>query len=185
MANSVSLSKSRPSGSAQRKRALAKSAPLYFQDLKSPPLAQGVDACLSWANEVGLRVYLLVASEKEAELKRAKLLIRMVSRIGMLRSKAFRSEQAVLVRKEQEQHPIDLLSDAPPLRDPLATTAWAYFALVKLLFEACQNTITPTQFSFWEARSQVLVRLGYVKEVAETEALLQRLEEKQKEIWLF
>lgn len=169
----------RLSGAAQRKRkqALASSpeSGSFFSRLGAPPLSQGVEACVTWANDVGLVCIATASHGSPGELLRIRVVSTTLAKLGMLKEKALRSEQAVNLRNQMESRKYHLLSTSPPLGDAMAAVGWAYFQLVRLLYTQCQQEITEENLSRWEVLSTSVARLGYVKEQVQTAQLTRRL----------
>lgn len=174
----------RLSGAVQRKRkhelTTAQEAGPSGLNVSLPPLAKGAEACVSWANDVGLICIAAAQHGRPAELPRVRVVSTTLAKLGMLKDKALRSEQAVKLRSQLDGVVCDLLSSNPPLGDAVAAVAWAYFQLVRLLHEQCHNEITEETLQRWEILSTSIARLGYVKEQSHTIQLARRFQAEEK-----
>lgn len=174
----------RVSGAAQRKRKRARNTAeedvLPHLDVSAPPLAEGVEDCISWANDVGLHCIATARHGGPSKLLRVRVVSTTLAKLGMLKDKALRSEQAVKLRNQLDTIQCDLLSTEPPLGDAVAAVAWAYFQLVQLLYEQCHSEITEETLHRWEVLSSSIARLGYVKEQSHTLQLAQRFQTEKK-----
>lgn len=151
-----------------------------FLQISAPPLAAGVEACVSWANDVGLLCIVTARHGSASELFRIRIVSATLAKLGMLKDKALRSEQAVKLRAQLTKTCCDLLSTEPPIGDAVAAVAWAYFQLVQLLYEQYYSEISEEIMQRWEVLSTSVVRLGYVKEQAQTTKLARRFQTEKK-----
>lgn len=101
-----------------------------FADLPPPPLTDGVAACETWAAKVAMVCAARIDAGREPE--RVMLLSACCKRLGQLAPKAQRSEGAAYLHTQALGCPVDLLSDDPPLSQPLCGVAWVFFRLVRL-----------------------------------------------------
>lgn len=107
----------------------------HFARLQSPPLRKGVDSCEAWAN--GLALLCASCAEKQLDPIRNRLLRKVVGKIGRLKARARVSALACERRWRASSSAEDdldgwldaLLSDDPPIDDPIAGVAWAFFRL--------------------------------------------------------
>ena len=164
----------RLSGAAQRKKqrtpASAEPHREVFARLLPPPVDEGVEACVAWLSDVGMLC--MEAARDGAELVRVRVVVQSLTVLGVLKEKALRSEQAVRLRESSIQV---LLQQTPPLGDAMAAVGWAYFQMMQLLYAQCQEEMKKEAHARWAAMTSSAARLGYVKEQAQTRALVQHL----------
>ncbi len=134
---------------------------------------------MTWANDVGLVCIQAACQGSQSDLLRVRVVTSTLAKLGMLKDKALRSEQAVRLRNQVDGVTCDLASSHPPLGDAMAAVAWAYFQLVTLLYEQCQHEITEETLKRWEVLGTAIARLGYVKEQAHTAQLARRYQAKK------
>lgn len=86
---------------------------------------------------VNLRAVQLATAGADAE--RVRLVRGCVRKIGQLRDKARRSEKAAELRRLRSEVHVDLLSECPPLEDPISACAWAFLRLCGVLYRICTD----------------------------------------------
>lgn len=121
-----------PSGSAL---VLAAARPGPFQPIHGPPpnVADGA----RWAARLlGLCMQALT---ENSDVLRAMLLQRACKLLGRLQAKAQKSLDALTLRKLRLQVDFYLESESPPHSDDLATHAWAFVRMVRLMYTAATD----------------------------------------------
>jgi hypothetical protein len=180
-------------GNAQRRQARRSAAgmepepdrgvPLELAELEEPPVQDGAEACLSWANDVLLRAA-AAALEPQADMARLGLITYLGQRIGQLKDKAQQSEMAVQVRLEREGVEVELGDpERPPYGDALAANAWCYFRLCHALYEVCRLPFLHDELRLrYQLLGKTLAAVGFVREKHETTALVDRSKEEGQQV---
>lgn len=176
----------RLSGAQQRKRAARVAAgmdpdlppgpPALFANVEPPPIAQGVQACLLWANDLALRCA-IAALDPDTDPERTRLLLDLCSTVGALKDKASQSEKACKVRTIKQQPGLQAFDpDRPPLGDAMAAPAWSYYRTCAALYHLAHVDELPDE---WRKRYYLLGSAvgtcGYLKEKHQTQELVEEL----------
>lgn len=117
----------------------------HFARLAAPPVRLGVDSCEAWAN--GLALLSASCAEKQIDPTRNRLLRKVVAKLGRMKARARVSTLACERRWREESSDEEdlhgwldsLLSEDPPIDDPIAGAAWAFFRLCQVGFQIARS----------------------------------------------
>ena len=109
-----------------------------WASVPDPPLSEGVVAVSVWVSTRVLPVAVQYA-ERGADITRARTITAMCSRLGKMRDKSTRCEQALTVREDRQGQAVNVLSPDPPVGDPIACLPWAYFRLASSIHDATRD----------------------------------------------
>lgn len=116
---------------------LAPPAPSFLA-LAAPPLAQGVIAVSDWTvTQVLPRCVGL--SEHGRDLTRVRTVQILCGKLGKIREKTVRAEQALAVREDRQGVSVDMLAESPPFGDPIAILPWAFMRLARAIHACAQD----------------------------------------------
>ena len=109
-----------------------------YSAITDPPVREGVIAVAEWAVTAVLPTCVALA-RSGMDLDRVSVVQKSAAKLGKMRDKALRCEQALLVREDRRGTAVDVLAPEPPVHDPIATLAWAYMALAKAIYDMTRD----------------------------------------------
>ena len=107
-------------------------------EFADPRTCEGVIAVAEWAVTAVLPTCVALA-RSGMDLDRVSVVQKSAAKLGKMRDKALRCEQALLVREDRRGTAVDVLAPEPPVHDPIATLAWAYMALAKAIYDMTRD----------------------------------------------
>lgn len=93
-----------------------------------------------WASSQVLPLCILLADASQ-DLTRVRVVQALCAKLGKMRDKSLRAEQACAVRLDRKGVAADVLANVAPLGDPIGVLVWSFLRLARAIHGAAQDRV--------------------------------------------